>query len=825
MKIPSLINRRQAEHFMLKKLNLLATCVAVALVAGCGGGSAPDNSAAEAYTVDSGVAQKGPLAQGSVVWINELARTTYQPNGKEYTFRTNNDLGTFTPSGIKYSTPYLSTLAQGYYYNEVTGMQSDDVVVLSGLSQIAKVGTDAADTAVNVNVLSSMAVNRTLSLATPKPAVTFAAARARAQKETLGAFYIYNGAAILTGATVGSVVQPANLTALDLSKSRAGDQMLAAISGVVMQAGVNGAGVNALLSRIAVDLGDDGLLNNSTNYTPSVQTALCAAAVATDFGAVAANLNRVYGTSYSASDLSQWVDTSGCVDQVINKYKFSASNVAAGTESKSPAYVAGPDDVGQCFSVGGVSGGATANLYHQGSTTGVVGTQKVALGDSLTVGISAGSAGTYSAFMQRSAPSATGVCPSITPTTGLMRVQKQSAQVGSVIANKKGYTLTNIGGFASEGSAIALQPDGKIIVTGRTLKNYEVTTVRYLADGSIDRSFGTNGISSIKIAPVPTVSGLLLTPAGKILIYGFVYYAGASAADGFALQLTADGSADGSFGNQGLSLINSGRYEGIQAATIDSNGKIVLAGSTFDGAQGDSLLTRLNSDGSTDNTFNSGQFVKQNFPAVGGSGDAFTSVHQLNDGKILAFGTSAGPSRSMARYLANGQIDTSFGTNGIAMFPTAFPAYSGLGQGKRLGDGTIVVTFTNAGDFILTKFASDGSLVQSFGQNGLVATDFGGHEWLNAIDIQADGKIVAVGGSNAANDIVAARYLANGAIDTTFGTEGKVHIKIGTTLDAAYGVKIDANGKILIVGYTDLNYITIRLNTDGSFDQTFGDAK
>ena len=357
-----------------KTSKLALTTLAVLTLASCGGGDSGTVSRSSGYTVESGVAQKGPLAQGSAIWVNELAATTYKPNGKEYTFRTTNDFGTFAPSGITYGTPYLSTLAQGYYYNEITGTQSDDVVLLSGLSQIGAEGSTAADTAINLNVLSSMAVNRITKLATTAPTRTFAVARAKAQKEALGAFYIYNDASILSGTKVGGVTQPANLTALDLSKSRAADQILAAISALVMKAGVNGAGVNALLSQTASDLEDDGLLNNSTNYRTSVQSKLCAAAAVTDFATVATNLNSLYGTTYSATDLSQWVDTSGCVDQVINKYKFSASNVAVGTVSKSPAYTIGADDVGQCFSVGGVTTGATAGLYYNGGATAVVGT-------------------------------------------------------------------------------------------------------------------------------------------------------------------------------------------------------------------------------------------------------------------------------------------------------------------------------------------------------------------------------------------------------------------------------------------------------------------
>jgi hypothetical protein len=431
----------QTDKSMKNSIKCILAATTLALLAACGGGGDFD---ADSYTVESGVAQKGPLAQGSVVTVDELTSTTLKPNGKGYTFRTNNILGTFSTSGITFGSSYLSTLASGYYYNEITGAQSNDMVVLSGLSQIGTGG----DTVINVNALSSMAVERVTKLATTAPVKTFADARTQAQRELLAALYIYNNTGILTGTNVNNIAQPANLTALDLSKSRAGDQMLAAMSGVVMKAGANGNGVNTLLSQIAVDLGDDGLLNNSPKYSPSVSTQLCAAADVTDFAAIATNLNKFYGTKYTAWDLSQWVDSSGCVDKVIDKFKFSASDVKTNAETKSPTYVAGPDDVGQCFSVGDATSGTTAKLYYKGSTAAVVGTQKAVLGDSFTLGISAGSSGNYSAFIRRSAPSVSGLCPSVVPISGLVRVQKYTATIpaytigGTVTGLAAGQSLT-----------------------------------------------------------------------------------------------------------------------------------------------------------------------------------------------------------------------------------------------------------------------------------------------------------------------------------------------------------------------------------------------
>ena len=466
---------------LLNTSKLAVAALAALVLTACGGGggdSVAVVNSPSSFMVESGLAQKGPLMQGSQITINELAFSTFQPSGRSFDFEVTNNLGTFDPSGIKFSSPYLSTTAEGYYFNEITGLPSADTVFLRGLSDLYT----GEDTTINVNVLSNFSKNRILNLATGKnllnpvtgaavtPApIKFLKARAQAQSENLNAFYIYNSANILSGTTVGGVAQPANFTALDLSKKRAGDQILAAMSAVVMTAGTDGNGVNTLLSQIEADFAHDGLLNNSPKYARSVQSRLCAAAASTDFAKVATNLNNFYGTNYQATDLSQWVDTSGCVDQVINKYKFSASDVAVGTVSRSPAYKVGADDVGQCFSVGGVTTGATAGLYYNGAAMAVVGTKLVKAGDSVAIGINASTAGTYSGFIQRSAPATNGTCPAVVPLNGLTKVEKYTTNSGYTV----GGTVT---GLASGQTVTLLNNGGNaLIVSGNGTFNFTNT--------------------------------------------------------------------------------------------------------------------------------------------------------------------------------------------------------------------------------------------------------------------------------------------------------------------------------------------------------------
>ena len=777
----------------------------LAMLAGCTGDDSMVSSTSNGYEVSSGLAQKGPLLRGSSVTVNELNTSTLQPSGKSYTFEVLDDLGTFKPSNISFSSAYLENTALGYYFNELTGQQSSDMVYLRGLSYL---GTDRA---VNLNVLSTFVKNRIKNLVTTKPVKTFVVARPQAERELLGAFYIYNAVDLLPGTTVGSVVQPKTFMELDLSKKRAGDQILAAISGMVAQIGQTGSGVNYFLNQVETDLADDGLINNSPNFPVSVQQQLSDAAKNTDFGAVAANLNAFYKTNYSATDLSQWVDTSGGVDKVINKYKFSASDVPVGTESKSPEYVAGSEDAGQCFSV------SAGKLYRNGVAV-ATGTVKAVKGDKFVIGLT-GNAGstTYSGFVQRSAPDAKGVCPQVVPNTGLTRVVKHSAV--TVAATRTGYVLTNFGGLASIGRALLIQPDGKIVLTGNTVSKNSITTVRYLPNGDLDSGFGVNGYVQVGVGDIPSPFGILRRNDGELVVYGHVRHGGGSGSDAFILQINSGGVIDSGFGLGGKKLVTKQEtgcsYQGFLSAVIGKDGKILLAGY----GPADFIVAKLLSNGSFDSAFGGGYFT-QDFPFVGGYSDDWAwSVNELSDGKVLVIGWGGGSSIAMARYLTDGSLDSGFGKGGLVI--SEIKAGGNPIKSKILSDGSIITGLSNQGDFYLVKFKSSGQLDTGFGVSGVSAADFGDFESMSAIALQSDGRIVATG-FNSGGSVIVSRFLSNGAIDGTFGDAGKVVLKRGAVSDIAYDVAIDANGKILVAGYSDLDYMVIRLNSDGSLDKTFG---
>ncbi|MFH1140349.1 MAG: delta-60 repeat domain-containing protein, partial [Chloroflexota bacterium] len=242
-------------------------------------------------------------------------------------------------------------------------------------------------------------------------------------------------------------------------------------------------------------------------------------------------------------------------------------------------------------------------------------------------------------------------------------------------------------------------------------------------------------------------------------------------------RCNADGSLDTSFGIGGKMTTDfgdSGDFVGLVA--IQSDGKIVAAGqSDYDFA-----LARFNADGSLDTTFGTSGKVTTDF----GGDDAGESMAIQSDGAIVMVGWSnAGGNAdfALARYNANGSLDTSFGTGGKVT--TDFGGNShGLSVAIQ-GDGRIVVSGNavvgSPSDFALARYNANGSLDTTFGAGGKVTTDFGGAGGAdsgNSVAIQSDGRIVVAGFSNAGgfNDFALARYNANGILDTTFGTGGKV---------------------------------------------------
>ena len=315
---------------------------------------------------------------------------------------------------------------------------------------------------------------------------------------------------------------------------------------------------------------------------------------------------------------------------------------------------------------------------------------------------------------------------------------------------------------------------------------------------------------------------------------------------GVQMAQAADGDLDPLFGSGGMVMTDLGRSTDIaNAVAIQADGKSVVVGTTYrnnDFSDEDFVVTRYNTDGMLDNTFGNRGKVRTDFPGLAA---VPSSVVIQPDGKIVVAGgafplfTFLGNFK-VARYNPNGSLDTSFGDGGIVT--TIFPAGSYASDvalqsdGNIIAAGTVFVDFiigeSSDTDFALARYNPDGTPDATFGSNGQVTTDFLGFEDdAFSILIQPDGKIVAVGSANdpaTFYDFAAARYLSNGAIDTTFGVAGKVRTDFGDqNFDRARSAALQPDGRIVAAGFAIShgggvqNFAVARYTSNGVLDTTF----
>ncbi len=354
-----------------------------------------------------------------------------------------------------------------------------------------------------------------------------------------------------------------------------------------------------------------------------------------------------------------------------------------------------------------------------------------------------------------------------------------------------GKVTTDFGG-SDAASAVAIQTDGRIVAAGRSGSG-DFALARYNVDGSLDPTFGSSGMVMTDFGGSDAASAVAIQPDGRIVT------AGRSGSGDFALaRYNADGSLDPSFGSGGKVTTDFGGFDLALGVALQSDGKIVAAGQG--GSSFDFALARYNADGSLDTSFGSGGKVTTDF----GVFEAATAVAIQRDGKIVATGStfSSGFQQfALARYNADGSLDTSFGSGGIVT--TDFGFGSGFGGALAIqSDGKIVAAGRAGSDFVVARYNGDCSPDASFGSGGIVTTDFGGllFDAAFAVALQSNGKIVVAGSAlGTSADFALARYTTDGNLDASFGSGGKVTTDFGG-FDVASGVALQADGKIIAAG-------------------------
>ena len=366
-----------------------------------------------------------------------------------------------------------------------------------------------------------------------------------------------------------------------------------------------------------------------------------------------------------------------------------------------------------------------------------------------------------------------------------------------------GFVYTDGLGIGHTPTAVAVQPDGKIVVAAQVQSpatGWDYAVLRYNANGSLDTSFGN------------------LNPLNMQLRLGYTVT---------ALSTNSDWA---------------------DAILLQPDGKIVVSGSAN---ISDMAAVRYNTDGILDSTFGSGGIVRINFNTTKYVARA-DDIGQQTDGKLVLFGRGNNQF-GIARLNTNGSLDTSFGSAGKLSI-NASGARNGSSSGRSLafqrvpavtGEERIVIgglsknSSNSNSDWTLMRLRQDGSTDTSFGTSGIVKTTFAGYgDRLEELEVDASNRIVAGGVinqnspcGNYVEDAALVRYTESGALDGSFSS-GKQIIDVYGGMDSLNGMSFQSDGKILIVGtaynaFTSsvdrvLHLALVRFNADGGRDASFG---
>lgn len=361
----------------------------------------------------------------------------------------------------------------------------------------------------------------------------------------------------------------------------------------------------------------------------------------------------------------------------------------------------------------------------------------------------------------------------------------------------------------------------------------------YAQDGILDNTFGSNGIIITDVSPGLDDIGysVIVKDNGKFIITGYAVNDNGNK-DFTLVQYNQDGVIDSSFGDNGIVLLDiNGTNDYAFASAIQSDGKIITVGYTTN-TDSDIAIIRFNSDGSIDNSYaNNGIFIYD----YGFGNDEGWAIIISSDGNAFVgckiTNESLEDDYAVLKITEEGILDNSFGNNGITV--TDIGGTDAIRDIKLQSDGKILITGTSSDDVggfydkTLIRYNVNGDLDSSFNSNGIIFTSFedGGDDGGYSISIKTDGKIIVCGSSSVGigdDNFALAQYNSDGSIDASFGTGGVTITDFGSSYDLCYSSLIQNNGKIILGGFVingttfNWDFGIVRYNTDGSIDTGFG---
>ena len=361
------------------------------------------------------------------------------------------------------------------------------------------------------------------------------------------------------------------------------------------------------------------------------------------------------------------------------------------------------------------------------------------------------------------------------------------------------------GGKATTGfhtNDVAVQADGKTVAVG--WRGTDFAVMRFNVDGKPDASFGPGGLRTTDVGGKKGEMAyrVAIQGDGKILVAGLKINSGfgPSTKANFALaRYNTNGTLDAGFGSGGtLTVLGEENTYTLGGLGVQPGGKIVFSATVKRGGDQDFIVVRLHSSGMLDNTFGdkSGSSFK-GYAIAGFGGNEYASEQIIEpNGKIIVAGTQYGGTQlnspsgqfALARFTASGQLDKTFSNDGKTS--TTMMRGTFLGGIARQPDGKIVAAGSmnregknNGSELLLRRFNVDGSYDNTLRNGSVQTTPFADSRSsiANAVLVR-DNKILVVGEDYTAQGrrLFTARYLLNGATDTTFGSGGVALLDIGT---------------------------------------------
>ena len=376
-------------------------------------------------------------------------------------------------------------------------------------------------------------------------------------------------------------------------------------------------------------------------------------------------------------------------------------------------------------------------------------------------------------------------------------------------------------------AAVALQQDGKIVAVGSSVID-KIGIARFNPDGSPDAAFGDNGVIRLDLYPTHqfrayNASDVAVQPDGKFLITGYGYFAyghGNYSTDAFILRYNTDGSPDESFGDRGVVISDySNSADEAEKIAIRPDGKIIIGGAIN---YAEYFIAQHNPDGSIDSSFGGRGSVRY-------GGDQFSSLALQQDGKIVISYNESGQVGSLVRFKTDGTKDSSFGINGTVQTEVAARnlIYDLLIQpdGKVLAAGESDRTLSKP-VLVLLRFGSNGKPDTGFGDNGTVYTVDTAWIYANAVVQQPDQQII-IGGfhgdpSDPLGECLSIRYNKDGTLNDKYGDHGIEITPDGSINDIA----LQPDGKIIALAQgLDASLIVLRYNGEHQTDPEFAKIK